>query len=81
MLALLDFLPEAASYKQEILQHRDTVESLTRQIRGWAQSLQDSPIKGQRFLTKQSKEEEQRQKSRQAFLEQLEELAKKSRGF
>ena len=81
MLALLEFLSEAASYKQEIQQHRNTVESITRQIRGWAQSLQDSPIKGQKFLTKQSKEEQQREKSRQAFLEQLEELTKKSRGF
>lgn len=81
MLALMDFLPEAKPFSAEIQQYRHAAESITRQIRSWAQSLQDSPIKGQKFLTKQSKEEEQKQKSRQAFLEQLEELAKKSRGF
>jgi len=43
--------------------------------------LQDSGIKGQRYLTKQSKEDEERAKSQEAFLEKVEVMAKKSRRF
>jgi four helix bundle protein len=81
MLAMMEFMPYAGNVLQDIQKHRQSVESITRQIRGWAQSLQDSPIKGQKFLTAESREEQQRQKSRQGFLEKVEELAKKSRGF
>ena len=61
--------------------YKQMAESITRQIRGWAQSLQDSDIKGQRYLTKQSQEDEERAKSQAAFLEKVEVMAKKSRGF
>ena len=81
MLAMMDFVPNTDAIQKDIIKYRQTVESIARQLRGWAQSLQDSPIKGQKFLTAESREQEQREKSRQAFLEQIEEMAKQSRGF
>jgi four helix bundle protein len=42
-------------------------ESCSRQIRGWAASLQDSDIKGQRHLNSKSREAEERKKRADAF--------------
>ena len=81
MLSVMTYVPDAKTLEPEIQNYRKSAEAIARQIRGWTQSLQDSPIKGQKFLTQESKEEYQGQKSRQAFLEQLEEMAKQSRGF
>jgi four helix bundle protein len=81
MLAMMRMMPDFESLDAQIGRDKETVESITRQIRGWAQSLQDSDTTGQRYLTKQSQEEETRRKSREAFLEKVEALTKKSRGF
>lgn len=81
MLAMMDFLPDAETVRSDVQEYKQTVESITRQIRGWAQSLQDSPIKGQKYLTQESREEEQKRKSQQVFLETIEAMTKKSRGF
>ncbi len=81
MLSVMTYLSDTKIVESEIRKYQKSAEVIARQIRGWTQSLQDSPIKGQKYLTQESKEEYQGQKSRQAFLEQLEEMAKKSRGF
>lgn len=43
--------PEAGHLKSEISELTDLAESCSRQIRAWADSLQNSEIKGQRHLT------------------------------
>jgi len=80
MLGVMEFMAEFDGLHPEIHRFKKTVESVTRQIRGWAQSLQDCEIKGQRYLTKQSKQEFERDKSRKAFLEKLEASVKKNQG-
>ena len=77
ILCVTELMPEFNGMKEEIENFKKTAEKITRQIRGWAQSLQESEIKGQRYLTKQTREEEKK-KSRQAFWEQIEEVKKKS---
>lgn len=81
MLAVMELMPEFEPVRSQIGMFKKSVESVTRQIRGWAQSLQDCDIKGQRYLTEQSRATEVQEKSQQVFLEKLEKMAKKSRGF
>jgi four helix bundle protein len=50
MLHVIDRLPDAAHLKSEISNLRSLAESCSRQIRAWADSLQNTDIKGQRHL-------------------------------
>lgn len=64
MLHLLDRLPPFANLKSQISNLRGLSENISRQLRGWADSLQNSEIKGQRYLNDKTKQEEQRKKDR-----------------
>jgi four helix bundle protein len=55
MLRLLQRWPTAAHFKSEISNLIPLAESCSRQIRGWADSLQNSDIKGPRHLNDQSR--------------------------
>jgi len=46
-------------------------EGISRQLRGWADSLQNSTIKGQRYLTESTRRQEEARRSREEFLEEL----------
>lgn len=50
---------------------RGQCESIGRQIRGWADSMQNGDIRGQRHLTEESKGQYQREKRATAFIGQL----------
>ena len=52
MLCLLLRRPWAVHLKSEISNLKSTAESCSRQLRGWADSLQNSEIKGQRHCAK-----------------------------
>jgi len=58
--------------KSEISNLKSLARSISRQLGGWAFSLQESDIKGSRHLTEKSKSTYRRDKDRDAFLEQLE---------
>jgi len=55
MLLLMERLPHFADFKSEISNLKLVAESISRQIRGWADSLQNSEIPGQRYLTDKSR--------------------------
>ena len=46
-------------------------ESVSRQIRAWADSIQNGEIRGQRYLTDAGREMYQKEKRAQAFIQQL----------
>ena len=71
MLCLFERLPEFADLKSEISDLKSKAESISRQLRGWAESLQESTIKGQRFLTEKARKATQSARDREAFLEKL----------
>ena len=50
---------------------KSVAESCSRQLRGWADSLQNSDIKGQRHLTDKSRAQDERQKRAAAFEQEL----------
>src|SRR5262249_57970254 len=51
MLHLVTRIPTFSNLKSQISNLRSLAEKISRQLRGWADSLQNSDIKGQRYLT------------------------------
>jgi four helix bundle protein len=68
MLCLLERRPWMRDFKSEISNLKSVAESCSRQLRGWADSLQNSDIKGQRHLTDKSRREDE-EKKRAAMLQ------------
>jgi four helix bundle protein len=62
MLLLLDRLPRFSHLRSQIRDLRSLAESASRQLRAWADSLQNSDIKGQRYLNEKTRKEYERQK-------------------
>ena len=57
--------------KPQITKLISIAESCSRQLRAWADSLQESPIKGQRYLTRQTREADEQQKRASALQKKL----------
>lgn len=74
MLCLLERLRIFTHLKSETSRLKSKAESISRQLRGWANALQNSPITGQRYLTQRSKRAAQAAKERQEFLDELAEI-------
>ena len=71
MLCLLERLPAFSDLKSEISDLKSQAESISRQLRAWADSLQESDIKGQRFLTEKARQSSRAARDRKEFLEKL----------
>ncbi len=72
MLCLLERLPSFSdNLKSEISNLKSLVEGISRQLRAWADSLQNSEIKGQRYLTDKARRTNQAVRERDEFLEEL----------
>ena len=70
-LIFMENRPRLADFKSEISNLKSLAESCSRQIRGWADSLQNSDIKGQRHLTDKSRGEDDKKKRVAAFDKEL----------
>ncbi|HSZ21330.1 MAG TPA: four helix bundle protein [Candidatus Acidoferrum sp.] len=77
MLCVMDRMSAFSDLKSEISDLKSLAESISRQLRGWAQHLQDTPIRGQRHVTSQSRQIDQARRDRDAFLKELEEIRSK----
>jgi four helix bundle protein len=71
MLLLCERLPAFADLKSEISNLKSSAESISRQLRAWADSLQNSEITGQRYLTERSKAVSEQKKRAEAFVAKL----------
>ena len=71
MLCLLERLPAFSHLKSEISNLKSLSEGIARQLRAWADSLQNSEIKGQRYLTDKTRRAAQTAREREEFLEEL----------
>ena len=74
MLCLLEMLVDFNDLKSEISNLKSTAEGISRQLRAWADSLQNSKITGQRYLTEKSRRSEKAGKERSDFLERLDQI-------
>lgn len=71
MLCLLEGLPGFENLKFEISDLKLKAEAVSRQLRGWADSLQNSRITGQRYLSEKTRQADTRRKERDEFIERL----------
>jgi len=71
MLCLLERLDRFQDLKSEISNLKSLALSVSRQLRGWAASLQNSEIKGQRYLTDDNRRTSQAAREREEFLDKL----------
>ena len=55
LLSLIELLPPFTDLKFEISNLKSAAEGVSRQLRAWANSLQESDIKGQRYLTEKGR--------------------------
>ena len=62
MLGFFERRPALRDFKSQISNLKSLAESCSRQIRSWADSLQNSDIKGQRHLTEKSRRQSDAQK-------------------
>lgn len=79
MLCLLEKLPAFSNLKSEISNLKSKGESISRQLRGWADALQNSEIKGHRYLTPRTRKQSQAAKEREEFLKELTDIRSKGR--
>jgi len=71
MLRLFELLPHFANLRSEILHLKSRAVSIARQLGAWAGSLQNSEIRGQRYLTDKARRASQALREREEFLEEL----------
>ena len=71
MLCLFTEMPEFDDLRSEISNLRSLAESISRQLAAWANSLQNSDIKGPRYLTDKARRQSQAACEREEFLEEL----------
>jgi four helix bundle protein len=79
VLHLTARLPTFNNLKSEISDLRSKSESISRQLRAWANSLQNSDIPGQRHLNDQTRRASKLKREREEFLKELEAI-KSGRG-
>ena len=60
-----------ADLKSQISNLKSVAESCSRQLRGWADSLQNSDIKGQRHLNRRTREQEEQSKKAKSLQKDL----------
>ncbi|HEY6233318.1 MAG TPA: four helix bundle protein [Pyrinomonadaceae bacterium] len=74
MLCLLEGLSGFENLKFEISNLKSRAEVVSRQLRAWADSLQNSDIRGQRYLTQKSQNRTKEAKEREELLKELEHI-------
>jgi four helix bundle protein len=76
MLCFLERHPGFADLKSQISNLKSVAESCSRQLRAWADSLQNSDIKGVRHLNDQARRMESNKRDREAFVQELDRITK-----
>ena len=71
MLCMLEDLPRFCLMQSEISDLKSRAVSISRQLGAWAQSLQNSQITGQRYLTEKNSRAAHAAREREEFLEEL----------
>ena len=74
MLCLLERLPGFVNFKFEISNLKSPAEQVSRQLRTWANYLQNSDIRGQRYLSDKGQRLSKEAREREEFLKELEEV-------
>ena len=73
-LCLCERLPGFPDLKSEISDLKKRAEKISRQLRAWCGSLQNSDIQGHRYLTNKSRTKTKEVREREEFLRELDEI-------
>ena len=74
MLAVMSGMRRFSNLQSLISHLTSTCESISRQLTAWALNLQDSDIKGRRYLDTELRDTRQKEQSRRQFIEKLKQL-------
>jgi four helix bundle protein len=77
MCCLLDRVPGFACLKSDTRSVKSKAESCSKQLKAWAESLQNSDFEGERYVTEKLKRSDQATREREEFLKELLEIRKK----
>ncbi|MBI2823944.1 MAG: four helix bundle protein [Planctomycetia bacterium] len=79
MLHFVAECEESKHLRSQISDLKSLAESCSRQIRAWADSLQNSEIRGQRHLTDKTRREHESRRRADAFKQQIEKTLREAR--
>jgi len=79
MLCLLDRIPTFRTLSKETALLKKKAESCSRQLKGWALSLQNSDFKGERHVNQKVKRATEAAREREEFLNELAEVRAKAK--
>ena len=79
MLSLLERLPQFDNLKFQISNLKLQAENVSRQLRAWADSLQNSEIRGQRYLTDRDRRRARAKAEREEFMAELRRVQEEAR--
>ncbi|MDD5226372.1 MAG: four helix bundle protein [Candidatus Omnitrophica bacterium] len=71
ILSVIERLGDFEDLKSQISYLKSRAEAISRQIRGWTATLQNTSIRGQRYLNDRTKSDFEQEKSHKAFRETL----------
>ena len=74
MLCLLERLPGFRDLESEILNLKSEAESISRQLGAWIRAIQDSDLKGQRYVMGKTRRATEARRGREEFMEKLERI-------
>ena len=76
MFCVMERMDEFDDLNSDILKFKSSCESISRQIRAWTDSLQNSEIKGQRHLNDSSRLQYEQKQKRSTFFDKQEQFRK-----
>jgi four helix bundle protein len=74
MLCLLTEIPIFRNLESEIRNLRARTDSISKQLGAWVRSLQDSDLKGRKYVTEKTRRLAEAKRDREAFFRELEEF-------
>ncbi len=77
MLCLLERLPGFDRLRGEIKKLKPKAESCSKQLKAWAESLQNSDYKGERYVNDKIRRTDQNSREREEFLKELMDIRNK----
>jgi four helix bundle protein len=79
MLCLIERLPLFQLLLEEVKSLKQRAESCSKQLKAWAQSLQDSEFRGERHVNQKTKLAAQKLRERDEFVQELSEIMARNR--
>jgi hypothetical protein len=79
MLCFLERRKAFQDFKSQISDLKARCESVSRQLYGWMESLKESVIKGQKYLTSSAKKMYDQDQRAEAFIAEVDRMVKKVR--